>query len=113
MRFDRAVGNRANDRMEQPSSIPKTTTDMRSAFAIATIGLLAVGARLPGLFTDLWVDEIWSLHDVLALQSWTDIFVTLRIDNNHHLNGLWLYLLDRANIRPSTAFSRSCRVSGP
>lgn len=65
---------------------------MRSAIVIA-VGLLAVGARLPGLFTELWVDEVWSLHDVLALQSWTDIFVTLRIDNNHHLNGLWLYLL--------------------
>ena len=65
--------------------------DMRSAFVIATVGLLAIGARLPGLFTELWVDEVWSLRDVLSLQSWTDIFLTLRIDNNHHLNGLWLY----------------------
>ncbi len=66
---------------------------MKPAFVIATVGVLAVGARLPGLFTELWVDEVWSLRDVLALQSWTDIFVTLRIDNNHHLNGLWLYWL--------------------
>ena len=66
---------------------------MRSAFVIVTVGLLAVGVRLPGLFTELWVDEVWSLHDVLALKSWTDIFLTLRIDNNHHLNGLWLFLL--------------------
>ena len=66
---------------------------MKSAILIAAVGLLAIGVRLPGLFTELWVDEVWSLHDVLALHSWTDIFVTLRIDNNHHLNGLWLYIL--------------------
>ena len=66
---------------------------MRSAFVIATVVLLAVGTRLPGLFTDFWVDEVWSLSDVLALKSWTDIFLTLRIDNNHHLNSAWLYLL--------------------
>jgi hypothetical protein len=53
----------------------------------------AVALRLPGLSTELWLDEVWSLHDVLLLHSWTDIFVSLRVDNNHHLNSLWLYLL--------------------
>ena len=74
-------------------TIPKTTNDMKSAFVMATVGLLALGTRLPGLFTDFWVDEVWSLSDVLALESWTDIFLTLRIDNNHHLNSAWLFLL--------------------
>jgi hypothetical protein len=66
---------------------------MKSALVMAAIGLLAVGSRLPGLFTDFWVDEVWSLRDVLALKAWTDIFLTLRIDNNHHLNSAWLFLL--------------------
>jgi hypothetical protein len=65
----------------------------RHLWLITGIVAFAVAVRLPGLFTDLWLDEVWSLHDVLSLHSWTDIFVRLTDDNNHHLNSLWLYLL--------------------
>jgi hypothetical protein len=48
--------------------------------------------RLPGLFNELWLDEVWSLTSVRQLTSWIGVFTTLRTDNNHHLNSLWLYL---------------------
>ncbi len=65
----------------------------REFWLITGIFAFAVATRVPGLFTDLWLDEVWSLHDVLSLHSWTDIFVGLKVDNNHHLNSLWLYVL--------------------
>ena len=49
--------------------------------------------RLPGLWTDLWLDELWSLQNVRAAGHWWDLFLGTRIDNNHHLNSLYLYLV--------------------
>jgi dolichyl-phosphate-mannose-protein mannosyltransferase len=56
---------------------------------------LAGGAllRLPGLSTDLWLDELWSLQTALNADSWRDVLFRFRIDNNHHLNSLYLYVV--------------------
>lgn len=56
-------------------------------------GLLAaaVALRLPGLWTELWMDEILSLRNVEALLSPAGVFTAIHSDNNHYLNSLWLW----------------------
>lgn len=48
--------------------------------------------RLPGLFDDLWLDEIWSLSFAVSAKSMGQIFFGIHHDNNHYLNTLWMYL---------------------
>jgi hypothetical protein len=55
--------------------------------------LLAALLRIPGLFTDFWLDEIWTLTIVETLDSPLDIVTKVRHSNNHHLNTLVFYLL--------------------
>lgn len=61
--------------------------------ALAGVMVLAALLRIPGLFTDFWLDEIWTLQIVEALDSPLDIFTKVRHSNNHHLNTLIFYLL--------------------
>lgn len=58
-------------------------------------GLLILGAalRIPGLFTDFWLDEVWSLRMALAIDSPLEVFTAIRTFNNHHLNSLLLYAI--------------------
>jgi hypothetical protein len=54
----------------------------------------AFAVRLPGVFHDFWLDEVWSyqlVRDFVA--SPLDIVTRLHIDNNHPLNSLFLYAL--------------------
>jgi hypothetical protein len=55
--------------------------------------------RVPGLSTDLWLDEIWSLLNVQAARGWLDLVLGTRIDGNHHLNSFYLYVIG-AQSRP-------------
>lgn len=55
--------------------------------------LVALVLRAPGVFTDLWLDEVWSLQAVENMGSSLEVFTAFKSDNNHHLNSLWLYLL--------------------
>ena len=55
--------------------------------------LASVIVRLPGMFGDLWLDEIWTLRDLGKLDSAVEIFTKEHYDNNHYLNSLILYLL--------------------
>jgi hypothetical protein len=65
-----------------------------AALALAGSTLL----RLPGLSTDLWLDELWSLQTALSVESWPDLLLRFRIDNNHHLNSLYLHFVgEQAN----------------
>jgi hypothetical protein len=75
----------------QPSGIRR---ERRSPWLLPVL-LVACAAllRFPGLWTDLWIDEIWSIHNVAAARSWLDLVLGTRIDNNHHLNSLYLYAL--------------------
>ncbi len=57
--------------------------------------ILALSAvlRLPALFSNLWLDEIWSLSATTKLTSAVEVFTKYRSDNNHPLNSLFLYTL--------------------
>jgi len=55
--------------------------------------LASVIIRLPGMFGDLWLDEIWTLRDLGKFDSAVEIFTKEHYDNNHYLNSLILYLL--------------------
>ncbi len=71
-----------------------TSDDRRVRLVIpALFVLLGAAVRWPGMTNPLWLDEIWSLHNVMMLGSWTGVFTELRTDNNHHLNSLWMLLL--------------------
>jgi hypothetical protein len=50
-------------------------------------------ARIPGLFSDFWLDEVWSLLLSQEIDSPLGVFSELKHDNNHHLNTLVLYAL--------------------
>jgi len=59
--------------------------------ACAAILALATALRIRGALNDLWLDEVWSLKLVSGISSPWQIFTGLHLDNNHYLNGLWLY----------------------
>src|SRR4029078_1616327 len=67
---------------------------MKNANRLPLIAMAAVvvGAalRLPGLWTDLQLDEVWSIENASAAASWFDI-LRLKIDNNHHLTSLYMH----------------------
>lgn len=65
----------------------------RAGLALAAVVVFFAAVRLLGMGGDLWLDEIWSLYLVSALQSPVEIATRLLHDNNHPLNSLWLYLL--------------------
>ena len=71
--------------------------DRRAAYStsltLAALVLAAAALRLPGLFTDFWLDEIWTLKIVLGMDSGWDVFHEVRHSNNHHLNTLIFYAL--------------------
>ena len=71
--------------------------DGRAAYSasltLAVLVLVAVALRLPGLFTDFWLDEIWTLKIILGMDSGWDVFTEVRHSNNHHLNTLIFYAL--------------------
>jgi type IV secretory pathway VirB2 component (pilin) len=75
----------------QSSSSNALATPLLLALALA----IATALRIPGLFTDFWGDEIWSWHIAGQLHSIAGILFAepARIDNNHPLNTLWLYLV--------------------
>jgi hypothetical protein len=58
-------------------------------------GVLGVALllRLPGMFTDLWLDEVWSVYIARIAQSLGDIFVHFPGSDNQHLNSIVLYLM--------------------
>ena len=55
--------------------------------------LLAAALRVPGIFTDFWLDEIWTLEIVKGLSSPLEVFTKVTGSNNHHLNTVFCYLL--------------------
>jgi hypothetical protein len=65
----------------------------RSALALAIIVAVGAALRIPGLFTDFWLDEIWTLAIVQSLGSPLEIFSEIRHSNNHYLNTLVFYFL--------------------
>lgn len=78
--------------------------------ALVAIVILAAVVRLPGCFSDLWLDEIWSLFESSRLDSVTEVFTKFRSDNNHHLNSLIMFLL--GDQKPWVAYRIHSLVAG-
>ena len=55
--------------------------------------LCGVLLRVPGAFTPLWLDEIWSLVRVHELGGVGAVFTDFRHSNNHHLLSLWFLVV--------------------
>lgn len=64
----------------------------RLAVPVALILLVAAGLRLPGLWTDFWLDEIWTWGLAVQVQQPWEIITAIHADNNNHLNTLWLWI---------------------
>ena len=58
--------------------------------AILLVGL-GVLARILACFSELWVEEIWTLYATRELGSAGEVFTTFRSSNNHHLYSLFFY----------------------
>jgi hypothetical protein len=77
---------------DQPWSQPDAREPDQRRYVLALL-LVATAARVPGLFSEFWLDEIWTLTIVNGLDSPLDILTSVRHSNNHHLNTLFFYLL--------------------
>jgi len=79
---------------------------------IIPIALILLGGilRFAAARGELWLDEVWSLTMVRRLASPLEIFFKLRIDNNHHLNSLWLYFVPTE--APLIAYRLAAILSG-
>jgi hypothetical protein len=64
-----------------------------SGLLLAILLGVATALRVPGLATDFWLDEIWTLKIVLGMDSPWDVFTEVRHSNNHHLNTLFIWAL--------------------
>src|SRR3954454_15073430 len=66
-----------------------------TSIVIAAIVIAAAALRIPGMLTDFWLDEIWSLHIAKAIHSPLDVLLSssARIDNNHPLHTWYLWTI--------------------
>ncbi len=62
-------------------------------FLAASLGLTLLGLalRLCAARGDLWLDEVWSVRLVGQVHSAGQVFWSIRHDNNHFLNSLWIF----------------------
>lgn len=65
----------------------------RALWIAATLLLASAAVRLAAAGSDLWLDEIWSLHLAETVTSPLDVVTRIRETNNHPLNTLWLSLV--------------------
>ena len=54
--------------------------------------LAGVTLRCSATAGELWLDELWSLLKVSQLANPVEILTTVKHDNNHILNSLWMWL---------------------
>lgn len=82
--------------MAAPPSSDAAPAGRRPRLYAAGIAAAAAGfalLRLACLRGDLWLDEVWSLRLVAEIHHPWEILTRIRLDNNHPLNSLFLYLL--------------------
>ncbi len=78
--------------------IPDAPSQIRLHRVVWAVLILAALLRLPGLWTDFWLDEIWSWTLVWdwklqpRISGIWGIFTQIHQDNNNYLNTLYLYL---------------------
>lgn len=58
-----------------------------------TLATVAVLLRIPGMFSDFWLDEIWSLRLAQTITSPLQVFTEFPGSENQHLNTLLLFLI--------------------
>ncbi len=68
----------------------------------ALLLVVAAGAlaRVPGLFTDFWLDEIWGLQWATGIRWPWQVFTAIHFDTNHWLYSLYLHALGGARDWP-------------
>ncbi|MEX0729022.1 MAG: glycosyltransferase family 39 protein [Planctomycetaceae bacterium] len=74
------------------SAMPTSFEVRRNAYAVCAIMLTALLIRWRASLGEFWLDEIWSWFMVqVNVQSWSDVILTLKHDNNHFLNSWIIY----------------------
>ncbi len=68
-------------------------TQWRSETIALLLVLSAAALRLPGCFSELWLDEVWSLYIAVRVGSPVGVLTEFQHSNNHPLNTLVFYLL--------------------
>jgi hypothetical protein len=65
--------------------------------ALQAVGIAAIAAgfilRCLAAQGELWLDELWSLIHVIDLNTPVAIFTSVKHDNNHLLNSVWMWLM--------------------
>src|SRR5262245_30249576 len=76
------------------SSRAMIVEEMKRSFVVLTLAVV-LGAllRAPGLFTELWLDEIRGLSNVKSIGSAIEVVTGIHHDSNHWLTSLWMYAL--------------------
>jgi hypothetical protein len=88
-RLDRASAahrGRATPKPGVVAGIP----DASWPWLIGSIVIIAAAARILSATGELWLDEIWSIRLAHLAAGATGVFTGIHIDNNHHLNTLYL-----------------------
>ena len=67
-------------------------------FGLSLSLIFLVLIRFLAIKNDFWIDEIWSFSNIVTLDSLDKIFTSIRIDNNHYLNSIILWLLYKFNV---------------
>ncbi|HKS22390.1 MAG TPA: hypothetical protein VJZ76_06305 [Thermoanaerobaculia bacterium] len=57
---------------------------------VAAVVVLGVLLRLRGVFTDFWLDEIWSLRIALDAPTWWSLVTRIHADTNHPLVSMYM-----------------------
>lgn len=64
----------------------------RSALVgVALACFVGVALRIVGLWSDFWLDEVWTWRLAARVGSAFDVFTRIHHSNNHHLNTLFFY----------------------
>ena len=70
---------------------PGATTAELSPRLFWLLIVASLALRIPGIFHDFWLDEIWSYLIVRELVSPFDVLLQVHVDNSHPLNSWFLY----------------------
>jgi hypothetical protein len=96
--------------MTPPAAATPRTAPWAWIAAWSSLLLLGALVRWPGLFAQLWLDELWSLMLVSELDSPLGVFTAVHHDNNHWLNSLWLFAL--GDEQPAWAYHAPAWLAG-
>jgi len=78
--------------MNEKQAAESPPADRRVVLFSGLICVLALALRLPGVFTDFWLDEIWNWSLAQQIRTPAEIFTGIHFDANHWLNTFYLYL---------------------